>query len=101
MTNETHDATADDSYESEVDVPGLDEPVTRTVERTDKGISVKATITRGTEVRDQEKIELKSKDEELTTAVEQMDDLIYNHLPRWGKDLREFDPNENEPESDE
>ncbi len=83
-----------ETYESETEVEGFDEPAIRTVERVDRGFSVEATITRGNDPRDQDRIKLKAKGGNLAEAAEEMDEAIDEHLPRWGAQFREHQPTE-------
>lgn len=80
--------------EGETEVEGFDEPATTTVERVDRGFSVEATITRGNDPRDQDRIKLKAKGGDLTEAAEEMDEAIEKHLPRWGAQFRSHQPTE-------
>lgn len=86
--------------EDEREVEGFEDPATTTVERIDRGFSVEATITRGNDPRDQDRIKLKAKGGDLTEAAAEMDAAISEHLPKWGAQFREHQPTETEENND-
>lgn len=68
-----------------------DSTVTEHVERTDVGVSITATLKRGTATRDQDKLVGKVKARNMAEAESMMTDLKSN-LEVWAADLRDIQP---------
>lgn len=62
------------------------------VTRTDVGASIEASLKRGSDPRDQDKVKIKAKGETASEAIDEFDELLREYEEEYGTRLRNIDP---------
>lgn len=66
------------------------------VTRTDVGASIEASLKRGNDPRDQDKVKIKAKGETASEAIDEFDELLREYEEEYGTRLRNIDQTGNQ-----